>query len=55
MKHCMKIADQNPTKFLDIDYKELIKNPIKQMENVYDFIGKTYTNQSEKEMKNWMG
>ena len=54
MKHCMKIADQNPTKFLDIDYKELIKNPIKQMENVYNFIGKTFTNQSEKEMKNWM-
>ena len=24
------------------------------METVYDFIGKTYTNQSEKEMKNWM-
>ena len=53
LKHCMNVAASNPNKFLDLNYKDLIKNPIRQIGKIYDFIGRSLSHESQIKMEQW--
>ena len=40
LNHCMKISKLNKENFLDLEFNKMIKDPISEMTEVYNFIGK---------------
>ncbi len=55
MLHCMNIANEIPSRFLDINYLDLIKDPLLQMKKVYNFLDLELNQKAFNEMKNWIG
>ena len=53
LNHCMKISRLNKENFLDLEFNKMIKDPISEMTEVYDFIGEDFTHQAENAMKAW--
>jgi hypothetical protein len=53
LNHCMKISRLNKENFLDLEFNKMIKDPISEMTEVYDFIGEDFTDQAENAMKAW--
>ena len=53
LKHSMNIAKSNPDKFLDLNYRDLTQDPIKQMEKIYYFVGRTLSPKSRGLMEQW--
>ena len=54
MLHCMNIANQNPSNFLDINYLDLIKNPLQQVRKVYNFLNIELNQKIIAEMEKWI-
>ena len=53
LNHCMKISRLNRENFLDLEFNKMIRDPILEMAEVYDFIGEDFTYQAENAMKAW--
>ncbi|MDA1342215.1 MAG: sulfotransferase [Proteobacteria bacterium] len=53
LNHCMKVSQDNQSNFLDINFLNMIKDPIAEMTNVYSFIGEDFTDQAENAMIAW--
>ena len=53
LNHCMKISRLNKENFLDLEFNKMIKDPISEMTEVYDFIEEDFTHQAENAMKAW--
>ena len=53
LNHCMKISKLNKENFLDLEFNKMIKDPISEMTEVYNFIGEDFTDQAENAMKAW--
>ena len=44
----------SPDSFLDVSYKELVADPMKEIRRIYDFIGTEFTGAAEHGMKRWI-
>ena len=53
LNHCMKISRLNKENFLDLEFNKMIKDPISEMTEFYDFIGEDFTHKAENAMKAW--
>ena len=53
LNHCMKISKLNKENFLDLEFNKMIKDPISEMTEVYNFIEEDFTDQAENAMKAW--
>ena len=53
LEHCMNISNANPNHFLNLEFNEMIKDPLTEMKAVYDFINEDFNNQTENAMKAW--
>ncbi len=53
LNHCMKISKLNKENFLDLEFNKMIKDPISEMTEVYNFIDEDFTDQAENAMKAW--
>ena len=53
LNHCMKISRLNKENFLDLEFNKMIRDPILEMAEVYDFIGEDFTYQAENAMNAW--
>ena len=53
LNHCMKVSNSNEKSFLNLKFNKMIKDPILEMTEVYDFIGEDFTDQAENAMKAW--
>ena len=54
MLHCMNIATENPSNFLDINYLDLIEDPLQQIKKVYKFLNIELNEKAVSEMENWI-
>lgn len=54
LKHCMQIRSSTPPdRFIDIDYRAVVRDPVSQVRRVYDLVGWELTPETEKEMRWW--
>ena len=53
LNHCMEVSNLNKDNFLNLEFKKMIKDPILEMEEVYNFIGEDFTDQAENAMNAW--
>jgi hypothetical protein len=53
LNHCMEVSNANPDNFLNLDFLNMIKDPIAEMNNVYSFINEDFSDQAENAMKAW--
>ena len=53
LNHCMEVSKANPDNFLNLDFLNMIKDPIAEMNNVYSFINEDFSDQAENAMKAW--
>ena len=53
LNHCMEVSNLNKENFLNLEFKKMIKNPILEMEEVYNFIDEDFTDQAENAMNAW--
>ena len=53
LNHCMEVSNLNKDNFLNLEFKKMIKDPILEMEEVYNFIGEDFTYQAENAMNAW--
>jgi hypothetical protein len=53
LNHCMEVSNSNKDNFLNLEFKKMIKDPILEMEEVYNFIGEDFTDQAENAMNAW--
>jgi hypothetical protein len=49
----MKVSNENRDNFLDLEFNKMIKDPILEMNEVYNFIDEDFTDQAENAMKAW--
>ena len=49
----MNIATKNPSNFLDINYLDLIKDPLHQIRKVYKFVDIELNQKALNEMERW--
>ena len=53
LNHCMEVSNLNKENFLNLEFKNMIKDPILEMEVVYNFIDEDFTDQAENAMNAW--
>tara|TARA_B100001113_G_scaffold153775_1_gene125786 strand:+ start:2205 stop:3344 length:1140 start_codon:yes stop_codon:yes gene_type:complete len=53
LNHCMEVSNANNDNFLNLEFSKMIKDPILEMNEVYNFIGEDFTDQAENAMKAW--
>ena len=53
LNHCMEVSNLNKENFLNLEFKKMIKDPILEMEEVYNFIDEDFTDQAENAMNAW--
>ena len=53
LNHCMEVSNLNQENFLNLEFKKMIKDPILEMEEVYNFIEEDFTDQAENAMNAW--
>jgi len=53
LNHCMEVSNENNDNFLNLEFSKMIKDPILEMNEVYNFIGEDFTYQAENAMKAW--
>ena len=53
LNHCMEVSNENNDNFLNLEFSKMIKDPILEMNEVYNFIGEDFTDQAENAMKAW--
>ena len=53
LNHCMEISNLNKENFLNLEFKKMIKDPILEMEEVYNFIDEDFNDQAENAMNAW--
>ena len=53
MDRCMDLHDQFPERFLDIQYRDLIADPMVGAQQIYDFVGMEWTTEAEAGMREW--
>ena len=53
LNHCMEVSNLNKENFLNLEFKNMIKDPILEMEEVYNFIDEDFTDQAENAMNAW--
>ena len=53
LNHCMQVSNLNKENFLNLEFKKMIKDPILEMEEVYNFINEDFTDQAENAMNAW--
>ena len=53
LNHCMEVSNLNKENFLNLEFKKMIKDPILEMEEVYNFIGEDFNDQAENAMNAW--
>ena len=45
------VADRCPERFIDLYFRDMVKDPIAEMERLYDFIGKLFSDQARADMQ----
>ena len=53
LNHCMSISEQHPDNFLDLEFLNMIKDPIDEMKKIYEFIGESFGEKTEVAMDAW--
>ena len=53
LNHCMKVSNENKDNFLNLEFNKMIKDPILEMKEIYNFIGEDFTDQTENAMNAW--
>ena len=53
LNHCMNISEQHPNNFLDLEFLNMIKDPIDEMKKIYEFIGEPFGEKTEIAMEAW--
>ena len=53
LNHCMNISEQHPNNFLDLEFLNMIKDPIDEMKKIYEFIGESFGEKTEVAMEAW--
>ena len=53
LNHCMNISKQHPDNFLDLEFLNMIKDPIDEMKKIYEFIGEPFGEKTEVAMEAW--
>ncbi len=53
LNHCMNISEQHPDNFLDLEFLNMIKDPIDEMKKIYEFIGESFGEITEVAMEAW--
>ena len=53
LNHCMNIIEQPPDNFLDLEFLNMIKDPIDEMKKIYEFIGEPFGEKTEVAMEAW--
>jgi len=53
LNHCMRISNTNAKNFINLEFNKMIKDPIAEMNEVYNFIGEDFSDQAENAMKAW--
>ena len=53
LNHCMNISEQHPDNFLDLEFLNMIKDPIDEMKKIYGFIGESFGEKTEVAMEAW--
>ena len=53
LNHCMNISEQHPDNFLDLEFLNMIKDPIDEMKKIYEFIGEPFGEKTEVAMEAW--
>ena len=47
----MNISEQHPDNFLDLEFLNMIKDPIDEMKKIYEFIGEPFGEKTEVAME----
>ena len=53
LNHTMQVSNANPKNFLNLEFINMIKDPIAEMTAVYKFINEDFNDQAENAMKAW--
>ena len=53
LNHCMNISEQHPDNFLDLEFLNMIKDPIDEMKKIYEFIGEPFGEKTEVAREAW--
>ena len=53
LNHCMEVSNLNKENFLNLEFKNMIKDPILEMEEVYNFLDEDFNDQAENAMNAW--
>ena len=53
LNHCMEVSNLNKENFLNLEFKKMIKDPILEMEEVYNFLDEDFNDQAENAMNAW--
>lgn len=53
MDRCIDLHDQFPDRFLDLQYRDLIADPMVGARQIYDFVGMAWTPEAEAGMREW--
>ena len=53
LNHCMNISEKHPDNFLDLKFLNMIKDPIDEMKEIYNFIGEPFGEKTEVAMEAW--
>jgi hypothetical protein len=54
LKRCMVVRDSLPAdRFLDVQYKDVVRDPIEQVRRIYAFVGMELTPETDHEMRTW--
>ena len=53
LNHCMNISEKHPDNFLDLEFLNMIKDPIDEMKKIYEFIGEPFGEKTEVAMEAW--
>ena len=53
LNHCMNISEHHPNNFLDLEFLNMIKDPIDEMKKIYEFIGEPFGEKTEVAMEAW--
>ena len=53
LNHCKNISEKHPDNFLDLEFLNMIKDPIDEMKKIYAFIGEPFGEKTEVAMEAW--
>jgi hypothetical protein len=53
MDRCIEFHRQHPERFLDLQYEELIADPMEKIRDIYRFIGIEWSAEAESKMRQW--